>query len=414
MRERITVHAIAALVLGGGAAVAVSAPAEANAEPTPTDITVNATTDAVDARPSDGICRTAAGSCTLRAAVMTANARPGSRIGLPAGRYRLTIPPNPRLIIGSHPDPTTGDLNVNAPTTIRGAGARTTIIDADGIDRAFRMRADTSLSDLTVTGGITKQREIPITDTGGGGISNDKRMTLRRVAVTGNSAGYGGGIFNIPGSHLDLIDSTVSGNSAGEAGGIRFDSSGTVVNSTIAGNRVTDPGDRPGTLAGYGGGIDIRGVRPVRILNSTITGNSATDGGAGINIAPAYLDSLPSPIPDIVDLELGRLTLRNSIIAGNTSDKTGGDCRKVFATIDSLGHNIDTGNSCDLDSTGDLPSRPARLGPLADNGGPTDTAALLTGSPAIDAAKGCPAADQRGIARPQGPACDIGAFERTR
>ncbi|MGW0773621.1 hypothetical protein ACWD01_08185 [Streptomyces sp. NPDC002835] len=104
--------------------------------------------------------------------------------------------------------------------------------------------------------------------------------------MTGNSAGYGGGIFNIPDSHLDLIDSTVSGNVAGEAGGIRFDDSGTVTNSTIADNRVTDPGDRPGSLGGYGGGIDIRGLGPVEILNSTITGNRSSDGGGGINIAP--------------------------------------------------------------------------------------------------------------------------------
>nr|BBJ47930.1 hypothetical protein SAVMC3_05590 [Streptomyces avermitilis] len=53
------------------------------------------------------------------------------------------------------------------------------------------------------------------------------------------------------------------------------------------------------------------------------------------------------------------------------------------------------------------------MGPLADNGGPTDTTALLPGSPALDAADGCPATDQRGVARPQGTACDIGAYEYT-
>jgi hypothetical protein len=80
---------------------------------------------------------TASGACSLRAAVMAAIARPGSTITLPPGRYRLTIPPDPRLIIGDHGDPTTGDLNVDAPTTIR--GARTTVIDADGQGRAFRI-----------------------------------------------------------------------------------------------------------------------------------------------------------------------------------------------------------------------------------------------------------------------------------
>jgi CSLREA domain-containing protein len=379
----------------------------------PAEFTVDTTSDAVDADGSDGRCLTASGTCSLRAAVMAANARPGSTITLPPGHYRLTIPPDPRLIIGDNPDPTTGDLNITARTTIKGAGARTTVIDANHLDRAFRMQADTRLSDLTITGGVTRQRELPITDTGGGAIANGRHMTLRRVTVTGNSAGYGGGIFNVPDSHLDLIDSTVSGNVAGEAGGIRFDDTGTVTNSTIADNRVTNPGNRPGSLAGYGGGIDIRGTGPVEILNSTITGNRSSDGGGGINIAPAYLDSLPSPIPDIIDLPLGRITLRNSIIAGNTADGAPADCKKAFATIASMGHNLDGDGSCRLTAAGDLPSRAPLVGPLADNGGPTDTVALLTGSPALDAAEDCTATDQRGVARPQGASCDIGAYERT-
>ncbi|CAM5726647.1 CSLREA domain-containing protein OS=Streptomyces violarus OX=67380 GN=FHS41_000367 PE=4 SV=1 [Streptomyces violarus] len=186
-----------------------------------------------------------------------------------------------------------------------------------------------------------------------------------------------------------------------------------MTNSTIADNRVTDPGDRPGSLGGYGGGIDIRGLGTVRILNSTITRNSSTDGGGGINIAPAYLDSLPAPIPDIVDLPLGRMTLRNSVVAGNTVDGVPADCKKAFATIASQGNNLDGDGSCRLTAAGDLPSRAPVIGPLADNGGPTDTVALLPGSPALDAADGCPATDQRGVARPQGAACDIGAYERT-
>ncbi|GGU41510.1 choice-of-anchor Q domain-containing protein [Streptomyces coeruleorubidus] len=403
--------ALAAVLLASAAHPATSAAAPGAADPT--EFTVDTTSDAVDADPSDGRCRTASGTCSLRAAVMAANARPGSTITLPPGRYRLTIPPDPRLIIGDNPDPTTGDLNVDAPITIQGTGARSTVIDANRLDRVFRLRADTHMSDVTITGGRAVQRELPFTDTGGGGIANGRHLTLRRVAVTGNSAGYGGGIFNVPDSHLDLMESTVSGNAAGEAGGIRFDDSGTVTNSTIADNRVTDPGDRPGSLGGYGGGIDIRGLGTVRILNSTITRNSSTDGGGGINIAPAYLDSLPAPIPDIVDLPLGRMTLRNSVVAGNTVDGVPADCKKAFATIASQGNNLDGDGSCRLTAVGDLPSRAPLIGPLADNGGPTDTVALLPGSPALDAADGCPATDQRGVARPQGAACDIGAYERT-
>ncbi|MEV4331247.1 choice-of-anchor Q domain-containing protein [Streptomyces sp. NPDC049597] len=409
MRVRVTLAALATVLLTSAAhpAAGASAPAETG----PAEFTVDTTSDAVDADPSDGRCRTASGACSLRAAVTAANARPGSTITLPPGHYRLTIPPDPRLIVGDHPDPTTGDLNVDAPTTIEGADARSTVIDADRLDRVFRLRADTRMSDVTITGGRARQRELPFTDTGGGGIVNERHLTLRRVAVTGNSAGYGGGVFNIPDSHLDLVDSTVNRNTAGEAGGIRFDDSGTVTNSTVADNRVTDPGDRPGSLGGYGGGIDIRGLGTVRILNSTITRNSSSDGGGGINIAPAYLDSLPAPLPDIVDLPLGRMTLHNSVVAGNTVNGAAADCERAFATITSLGHNIDGDGSCRLTAVGDLPSRVPLLAPVADNGGSTDTAALLPGSPALDAADGCPATDQRGVTRPQGAACDIGAYE---
>ncbi|MEU5522894.1 choice-of-anchor Q domain-containing protein [Streptomyces sp. NPDC047860] len=411
MRVRVTPAALAATVLAITAplaATAAAAPAADHAE-----FVVDTTSDAVDADPSDGRCHTASGACSLRAAVMAANARPGSTITLPPGHYRLTIPPDPRLLVGDNPDPTTGDLNVDAPITIHGAGARSTVIDANHLDRVFRLRADTHMSDVTITGGRAKQRELPFTDTGGGGIANAGHLTLRRVAVTGNSAGYGGGVFNVPDSHLDLVDSTVSRNAAGEAGGIRFDDSGTVTNSTIAENRVTNPGDRPGSLSGYGGGIDIRGLGAVEILNSTITRNSSSDGGGGINIAPAYLDSLPAPIPDIVDLPLGRMTLRNSVVAGNTVDGAAADCEKAFATISSQGHNIDGDGSCRLSAAGDLPSRDPLVGPLANHGGPTDTVALLPGSPALDAAEGCPATDQRGVTRPQGATCDIGAYEHT-
>ncbi|MFE1290625.1 choice-of-anchor Q domain-containing protein [Streptomyces sp. NPDC058751] len=393
------------------AGIVTAAPTPAQAASASATFTVDSTEDAVDADASDGVCRTVTGTCTLRAAVMAANARPGSTIELPAAHYRLTISPDPDQLNGRTADPTKGDLNILEPTTIRGAGARETIIDADHIDRVFRMGADTQLSDLTITGGDAKQREVPITDPGGGGIANSKNMTLRRVTVTGNRAGYGGGIFNIPDSHLSLIDSTVSHNTSGEAGGIRFDDTGTVVNSTIADNHVTDDWDRPGSLSGYGGGIDIRGTGLVDIRNSTITGNTATDGGGGINIAPAYLDSLPSSVTDIVNLPLGHLVLENTIIAENTIGRTTSDCKNVFAAIESRGNNLDSGNNCHLAAEGDLPSRDPRLAPLGDNGGPTDTVALLPGSPALDAARDCPSTDQRGVLRPQGPACDIGAFE---
>src|SRR5262249_20347535 len=100
----------------------------------------------------------------------------------------------------------------------------------------------------------------------------------------------------------------------------------------------------------------------------------------------------------------------NTIVAGNTPS----DCQGIVA---SSGNNLDGAASCALAAAGDLSRVDPVLGPLADNGGPTRTHALMAGSPAIDAGAGCPATDQRGMPRPRdrtgdGTAlCDIGAFE---
>ncbi len=102
-------------------------------------------------------------------------------------------------------------------------------------------------------------------------------------------------------------------------------------------------------------------------------------------------------------------TIKKSIIAGNTANNCSG------GGFTSLGYNLSSDSSCALAVAGDMSNTVALLGVLADNGGPTPTHALLSGSPAIDAAgPGCarPATDRRGVARPQGAACDIGAYER--
>ena len=99
----------------------------------------------------------------------------------------------------------------------------------------------------------------------------------------------------------------------------------------------------------------------------------------------------------------------NSIVAGNTAD-SGSNCS---GGVTSAGHNLDSGVVCGFSAPGDLSSTDPTLGPLQDNGGPTPTHALLADSPAIDAGDpvGCPGTDQRGVRRPQGAGCDIGAVE---
>jgi hypothetical protein len=105
------------------------------------------------------------------------------------------------------------------------------------------------------------------------------------------------------------------------------------------------------------------------------------------------------------------LTLKNTIVALNRVGASIGNC-ELNDTLHSAGHNLEEGTDCAFGGPGDLQSSNPLLGPLADNGGPVNTRALLAGSPAIDAgALGCPATDARGVARPQGASCDIGAFE---
>jgi hypothetical protein len=166
-----------------------------------------------------------------------------------------------------------------------------------------------------------------------------------------------------------------------------------IVNSTLSGNVST---------AWHGGGI-FHTDGQMSIINSTITENVAP-GGTAAGIVSADFGGL-APV----------ITLTNTIVAGNI---TGTSCAVVnfgggAANVVSAGYNIDSDNSCNLNATGDQPTSDPMLGPLADNGGPTLTHALQAGSAAIDSADDavCPATDQRGVSRPQGAACDVGAYE---
>ncbi|MEV6774012.1 hypothetical protein AB0N05_35800 [Nocardia sp. NPDC051030] len=313
------------------------------------------TADGAAVDPFDGRCRDRTGECTLRAAVQAANVRPGSTIVLPPGHYTLTVPPNILNTMGPLIDPTTGDLDITSDTVITGAGQDETVIDGNHLDRVMLTTAHVSISNLTVTGGNAAQHEIPFYDTGGGGIANSGKLKLDHVTVTGNAADYGGGIFNIPVADLVMTDSIVTGNASGEAGGVRCDNTCTFTRTLIADNRVTNPQRwyRPGGFAGRGGGLDIRGIGQVVLIDSTVIRNSASDGGGGINIAPAYLDTLPYQLTDVFNPSMGTLILRGSTIAANSSGLGEQNCKKVFAQIISTGGNLSNDASCDLTAVGD-------------------------------------------------------------
>lgn len=170
------------------------------------------------------------------------------------------------------------------------------------------------------------------------------------------------------------------------------------MNSTVTGNS-----------ADSGGGIlnsDRLGGASITLVNSTVASNSARQGGGGI----AQADGLEGPNP---------VFLANTLVALNTApsgpDLLGGFGARFSLVGDGTGSGLTNtdGNQVGNVSPNGSPIDP-RLGPLADNGGPTRTHALLLGSPAIDAAStpDCPPTDQRGTMRPQAAACDIGSYER--
>jgi len=397
-----------AMLAAGVVLIGAGAPGPAHAA----EFFVNAASDAADVKPGDRQCITAAATCTLRAAVQEANATTGADvILLPAGRFVLATAPAISAGTIADDDPANGDLDIAESLTIRGAGARDTTVDGAGLDRVFASQSGVVvvMSDMTVTGGDATgggtSEEIDL----GGAILNRGTMTLERVRLVKNHADGGGGVFSIPRTYLTVRSSLVADNSAVEGGGLRIDSGGEVIDTTITGNvlrTVPEAAFLPDEMSGYGGGIDHRGGSDVAVVGSTIVNNHALKGGGGLSSGQAY-----TPVSDRI--ELGRVRLRNSIIALNTSEAGSANCHTSAQIIESTGHNLADDDSCGLSAAGDLPRRDPLLGPLADNGGPTETRALLRSSPAIDAAagEGCPRQDQRGVARPQGAACDIGAFE---
>lgn len=340
--------------------------------------------------------------CSLRDAIAAASVSldPEDRIEVPAGTYGLT----------------TGEeleLTGSGAVTIHGAGARATVIDALAGARVLKLEGpDVTIEGVAITGGLAGPEVTEFAGDGGGIlVVSSKSLTLNQVAVRGNSAILnGGGIAAPPESGVTtavtIVGSTISGNKVsggiaeGMGGGVYVLGDLTVTNSTIAGNSVENPG------LNMGGGIqaaldpaDVDGSKAV-LLNSTITGNSVAAGGVGGGF------TIQNPTPGVVTV----LTATNTIVAGNTANGAT-DCGTV-ATVTSA-NNIRGDTSCMFTDAGSKQNTNPLLGPLADNGGQTDTMALPPNSPAIDAGTnvGCPPTDQRGIPRPQGTSCDVGAFE---
>jgi hypothetical protein len=297
-------------------------------------------------------------------------------------------------------------------------------VSGQTITLASQLPTITDVAGLTIDGGsadiiISGANQHRVFEVGSG-IGSGARLTLSNLTVANGAVGVsegGGGIRNI-GSTLEVSNSTISGNSAYAGGGIYNEGGGTtleVSNSTISDNS-SDLG---------GGGIHIfrsrsdSGIVKATVSNSTISGNSTNTSGGGIYNQLGTLEVSNSTIsgnsadPGFggggIQGSSGGSTLKNTIVA-NSPSASGGSCA---GTITDGGYNLDSDNTCGFSTNNNsLSGVDPMLGTLADNGGPTLTHALLEDSPAIDKGNSFGATtDQRGVARPQGAASDIGAFE---
>jgi CSLREA domain-containing protein len=512
IRPKLAIVATLALVvLAGGAGTAAA----------DTTVTVNATFD--ETTVGDG-------SCSLREAILFADALPGGEDcgqGQPSGTVTIVLP-------AGHYGLTHGVLRlarVGRQVTIEGAGAGPTgtTIDAQHTDNVLLVdsQAEAQISGMTITGGqappggdgapgsdggqggfgggISNFGTLALTDatvtgnvggdggsggngagtaTGGaggpggdgGGIWNAGTLSLTRVTVSANTAGdggaggpmhgtngrsappgsggaggLGGGIYNDTTATLTLTDTTIAGNSAGAGGqggrafffviggsggdggfgaGVFNAGTMTVTGSTLSGNLAGAGGDvgesdnpQNNGLSGSGGdGGGIFNAGALTATNATIAANTAGSGGqpnpfpgtggglAQVSRTGATLASVTiaqnTALRDGSGIQAGSgpLTITSSVIGANGVQPCGG-------TITDGGFNVTAqAAECPGTTLGD-----PKLGPLQNNGGPTQTMALAPGSPAIDLVPAggpfCPPTDQRGVHRPQGSACDAGAYE---
>ena len=441
-------------VLAGAAAAAVAAPASA------ATITVNSLADAVVA---------GNGQCTLREAVNNSNANADTTGGdCVAGAGADTI----AFSVAGTITLTGGALNLTDSVTVQGPGAGSLTVSGNSASQVFYSSSpvNVTISGLALTGGnggaifLDGATSLTLTNTlvsgntsgnrgGGVFVRNATSVSITGSTVSGNTStsGAGGGglfLYRVSGS-ITISSSTVSGNTAPRGGGIKlYDTSGptTISDSTISGN----------TSSFAGGGIFLyKPSAPVTIQRSTISGNSATVEGGGLFF---YKDSAAMTLEDSTisgntsatgggifllgafpaghSLDINHTTMQgntattaggniaggssantiniaDSIIAGGASP-TGPDISNGAATVNMNFSLLQNTAGATVVGANNVTGASPLLGPLANNGGPTQTHLPGAGSPVINAGSSAivvpPATDQRGLARVVG-IIDIGSVE---
>ncbi|MDX2167944.1 MAG: choice-of-anchor Q domain-containing protein [Deltaproteobacteria bacterium] len=380
--------------------------------------------DGDDAIPGDGVCASVErGTCNLRAAIREANALPGADVILLAAGTHLM----------------TNGERITDPVSLIGAGAGVSVVDGGNGNSGpvlliFDGASQVELQDLTLTRA----------DGWGALWVYSGSVRLVGCAIVGNRASFDGAIHLNEGTQVELIGSTVSGtdgngiqtagalyvygstirdNSAGNVGGglyITETGSARVVQSTFVGNRATN----------VGGGIANSGR--LELYDSTLSGNGAGNTGGGLhNDGTANLIGVTFTRNTAGNVgggfsqgsEGGSLTIERTVAANNahygffvTVPDPNGRAADCEGAVTLRGWNMI--RNLDLcEPNGDLGQLfsglaiDPMLAPLADNGGPTHTHLPRPGSPLIDRGGDCVGADQRGVPRPQGAACELGAVE---
>ena len=329
------------------------------------------------------------GKGSLRAAVEDANDQVGS------DRILFKAELGGTIVLAS-------EIDVSDETHFEGRGAEQLAISGGGAVRALDLDVTTPGQPVTIFGLTLRDGSAGAGD--GGAIRNaDARLTIEESALTGNraSAGDGGAVAQQALAPLLVIRrSTLSGNTSGADGGAiaAQQTRVSVETSTISGNAA----------GGDGGGVSWQGAAPdsLSLDAATVAGNSAGGQGGGVSAAGA-----------------GKRSLESAIVALNTAPAAA----DIFSPA--LDPAFAAGFSLIADPAGfplaatapNVLGQAPKLAPLGDYGGPTETRALLAGSPALDAGRsGGP--DQRGAGRPfdlssvplasGGNDADIGAYER--
>jgi len=375
------------------------------------------------------------GSGSLRQAIMDNNASAGGNTivfsNIVTGAITLT----------------SGELLINKYVTILGPGPGNLALNGNAAGRVFHLTGPLKahISGLTLTNGAVSGT---LPGNAGGCIWNDHaELNLSNCVVSGNSGGsgpggaiYNDGSFSSTYTILRIIASTISGNSCTNSGGAIYNYAYqgkvdlSVTASTISGNTAS-------SSSGVGGAIFNSGTGSsnaiVAVARSTISGNTAGNRGGGIyssgassgvadlSVAASTISGNSAPVGGGIFIEgaggIASLQIRNTVLRAGASGANLGNSGGIVSSV--FGYNLSSDNGGGyLTNTTDQINADPLLGPLADNGGPTLTHALLPGSPAIDKGNSYGAtADQRGKPRPYdyasipnasgGDGSDIGAVE---